>query len=71
VFLQNFAERPVRDALAVREAAARSSLRCGLFIGKLLPQLAHEACLADTGIADDRDEDRVRFLHGAAVRGLK
>jgi len=71
VLFEDFAQGPVRDALAVRETPSCSAQRLGLFVCKLLPQLAHEACLADTGIADDRDEDRVRSLRGAAVRGLK
>ena len=52
--LQNLGERPVGDAVAVREAAPDEDPRA------LEPreQLAHEPALTDAGIAVDRDELR-------------
>ena len=40
VFLEDFSERPVRDPLAVGQAATRPSDRRRLFGGEALPELA-------------------------------
>ena len=71
VLFQNFAERPVGDALAVGETSPRSAQRLRLRLRKLLPQLADQTCLADAGVAENRDEDRMRSLDRAAVGGLE
>src|SRR6185503_20551764 len=55
--LHHLGERPVRDAFAVREAAAREHGRAL----EARDELAREAALPHTGIAVDRDE------RGAAV----
>jgi hypothetical protein len=68
VLLEDLAQRPVRDALAVRQAASRSAKWLGLFVGKPFPELTHESCLADAGLTEDRNEDRLRSFYGTVVR---
>ena len=59
VLLDDLAQRPVRDAVAVRQAAAGASQRGGLLGGEQLPQLTHERRLADPRLPDDRQEVRL------------
>ena len=54
--------RPVGDALAVREAAADE--HPGITVHRAT-QLLDEACLADAGIAEDREELGAAFTPGA------
>src|SRR5581483_9056381 len=65
--LHHLGERPVRDALAVRERAAEEDGRA-LDAGY---ELAREAALADAGIAVDRDERGAARADGALVRVLE
>ena len=65
--LHHFGERPVRDALAVRERAAEEHGRALDAFG----ELAREAALADTGIAVDREERRAAVADRARIRVLE
>ena len=56
VLLEHFGKRPVGDALPVGETAARALERLRLLLGEPGPELADESRLADSGIADDRDQ---------------
>ena len=67
VLAHHFAERPVRDARAVREAAARATRWSGLLRRESLPELADESRLPDARLADDRHEVRVGLRSGAPV----
>ena len=58
VLLQDLRQRPVRDALAVGEAAADPPQRARLLVGELLPELAHQPRLAEPRVAEHRDEHR-------------
>ena len=64
--LDHLAERPERDAVAVRQAPAlppRDDVRVGL---DQVVELEHEPALADPGNADERHE-----LHGALLAGAR
>ena len=57
--LDHLRERPVRDALAVREAAAREDARAL----QAVDELAREAALADARLAEDREQVRAAVAH--------
>ncbi len=50
---EHLGERPEGDALSVRQAAPDQHLRADVQLGD---ELAHEPALADSGVADERDE---------------
>src|SRR5262249_35261640 len=62
LLLQNLPERPVRDALSVREAAAGAPQRLRLLLAEELPELTDETGLADARFAEHRDEARTSLL---------
>ena len=65
--LHHLRERPVRDALAVRQAAADQD-------GRALDardELAREPALPDAGISVDREERRTPVAHRARERVLE
>ena len=64
--LQDLDERPVRDALAVREAAARRTVAPAT--GE---ELVDEARLADAGVAEDREQTAAAVAHGALERARR
>src|SRR5438105_10932086 len=66
---QDLGERPVRDCLPVGEAAARAPQRLRRFVGEPLPELAHEPCLADAGVAEDRDQPGPSLVDDGSIRG--
>src|SRR5581483_11744623 len=65
------AERPVRDALAVREAAPGAKDRPCRAVAEPLPQLSDERRLPDAGVAHDRDGARFAAGDDAFVLLLK
>ena len=67
LLLQDLAERPVRHAAAVRQAAAAAHDRLRRFRAQALGELARDGRLANAGVADDRDEVRLVLPHGVAV----
>ena len=67
VLLQHLGKRPVRDALPVGEAAARTLGRLRLLHGEPGPELPHEPCLADSRVAHDRDQVRLAAIDRVAV----
>ena len=69
VLFQDLREGPERDAVAVRHAAAGAPQRLGLLVGKPFPELAHQACLADAGVALHRDEHRAAAVRCSAISG--
>src|SRR5439155_138826 len=71
MLLQDLGQRPIGDALSVCEAAPGASHRLGLLFPELLPELTHEAGLADACIPDDRDQHRSFALHCTLVRGAE
>ncbi|HEX7311915.1 MAG TPA: hypothetical protein VF232_12120 [Gaiellaceae bacterium] len=68
VFLEDLAERPIRDPVAVGEAAAGPPDRLGLLGTQQLPELANEPRLADADVGHDRDHVRPALLDGAGIR---
>ena len=71
VLLQHLRHWPVRDPLAVGEAAADPPQRARLFVGELLPELPHQPRLAEPRVAEHGDEHRPRLLDAAPVGGLE
>ena len=71
VLLEHLGERPVRDALAVGEAAARAAQRRRVLRREPLPQLTDEARLPDAGVAEDRHQLRAPAGRDSAVRLLE
>jgi len=71
MLLQDLGQRPVGDALAVGEAAPGASYRLGVFSPELLPELTHQACLADAGIAQDGDQHGSLALRCMVIRGAE
>src|SRR5215213_3488414 len=71
MLLQHLAERPVRDAPAVRQAAAGPPQRLGPLVAQPLPELTHEPRLADAGVAHERDRMRTPVAEDAPVRRLQ
>ncbi len=65
--LDHLGERPVRDALAVRQAAAGEHGRAF----EAVRELAREPALPDARVAVDRDERRAPVTHGARERVLE
>ena len=60
--LDHLGERPVADALAVGQRATLSPVGELRLLVDYLPELVHEAALADPGHADERDELRRTLL---------
>ena len=60
---------PVRDPVAVRQAAPGTAERGGNLLGERLPELAHETGLPDTGRAGDGHE--VRLARATARRSAR
>src|SRR2546422_49584 len=58
MFLQHLRERPVRDALAVGETPSGPPQRLGRAVAQPFPEFAHDPCLADPRISEDRHELR-------------
>jgi len=71
VLTQHFRERPIGDAVPVREAAAGALQRLRLLRGKPGPQLTDEPRLADAGIAHDRHQVRLTRIHDLLVDGTE
>ena len=71
VFAQHLGQRPVRDAVTVRETAAGPLQRLRLLLREPSPQLTHEPSLPNTRVADDRDELGPPFRHRLLVRVAK
>ncbi len=69
VLLDDLADRPVGDSVAVRQAAARAPKRRGLLAREQLPQLAHERRLPDPRLADERHQVRLVLRDRAPVGG--
>src|SRR5262245_2643639 len=61
-------EGPVRDSVAVREAAARPDRRAGLLGTEHVLQLTDEARLPDPRLADDRHGVRLRAGRRPPIR---
>lgn len=68
VLLQHLGQRPVRDPLAVGQAAAGAAERLRRVVREPIPELAHEAGLADARVADDRNQPRPPVLGHPAQR---
>ena len=68
VLPKHFRERPVGDALPVREAAPRALKRLRFLLGEPAPELTHQACLPDSSVADDRHQPRSALGHRGAIR---
>src|ERR671936_77575 len=71
VLLQDFAEGPIRRSRSVRETSTRVAQRLGALVGKALPELAREPCLADARIAENRYEAGPTLVHDRAVSGAE
>ena len=67
VLAEHFGERPIRDALSVRQAAPRALKGLRLLLGKPGPELAHQTRLPDSGVTDDRDQSRPALGHRGAI----
>src|SRR5437773_2689446 len=67
MLLQHLAERPVGDAVAVGQASAGPAERLRGLSRQGLPELADQARLADTGIAEHRHQAGPALLNGLAV----
>ena len=67
VLPQQLGERPVGDPLPVGKAAAGAAQRLGFFVREPVPELAHEATLADTRVAEDGDQPGSPLLRGRAI----
>ena len=71
VLLEDLPERPVRDPSAIRYAAACQAERFGQLGGEHGPELAHEARLANPGIAHDRHAVRLALTDDTAIGRLE
>jgi hypothetical protein len=69
-FARHLRQRPVRDAVAVREAAAAVPVRELGEAVQVLVEFPREARLADAGDAEDGDEVRAALLGGGVVELL-
>src|SRR6266480_3096493 len=58
MLLQHLRERPVRDALAIVETPSGPPQRLGRAVAQPFPEFAHDPCLADPRIPEDRYELR-------------
>ena len=56
MLLQHLRERPVRDALAIGETPSGPPQRLGRAVTQPFPEFAHDPCLADPRIPEDRYE---------------
>ena len=70
LLLEDLPKSPERD-LTVRETPARALQRLGLFSRQPLPELTHEAGLAESCIPDDRHQQRPTALPDVPVGGLE
>ena len=68
VLTDDLAERPVRDPVAVREAATGADGRGGFLAGESDEELAHQTRFPDARLADERDEVRLRGGRRTPVR---
>ena len=68
---QDLAERPVRDALTVREAAPAEHPRRAGPATRCRDELLGEPRLADPGVAEDRHERRAALVDAASVQRLE
>ena len=68
VLLHDLAQRPVRDPVAVREAAAGPPVRGWLLAGEQLPELPHEPGLPDARLAEEGHEMRLPLGDGPPER---
>src|SRR4051794_955159 len=71
MLLEHLAERPVRDRVSVREAAARTAKRLRILRTDPSPELTHEPGLTDSRVADERDEMWLALLDDPLVRRLQ
>ena len=65
MLLQDLGDGPVRDAMAIRQAAAGPPQRLGRLGGKHLPELPDEPRLAHARVSHDRDEMRIASAEDA------
>src|SRR5204863_5484579 len=68
VFAQHLGQRPVRDAVTVRETAAGPLQWLRLLLREPSPQLTHEPSLPNTRVAGDRNQQGPALGHGPLVR---
>jgi hypothetical protein len=68
VLLQDLGERPERDSVAVGKTASGQAQRARFFAAEPFPQLPHQSRLADAGVAEDGDQDRLRALDRVLIR---
>src|SRR5437588_12999654 len=68
VLFQDFSERPIRDPLAVRQAATCSSKRRWPLAFEEPPEFAKEPCFPDAGLAEQCRESRAIVVSRLPVR---
>jgi hypothetical protein len=71
VLLQHLSERPVGDALAVGQAAARPPEGRRVLVAEPLPELPREPRLAHAGVAHHRHDVRAPITRDSAERRLE
>ncbi len=67
VLTHHLRQRPVGDAVTVRETTSGALQRLRLLVGQPRPELAHEARLAHAGVSDDRHDLRDPVARDAGV----